>query len=83
MTRTWERTTAEGDTVTLTVDEVGAAVSIRRVFGAREGYTLSHQELFEDWLPLVEEHFDDTADEVREALDAARNAADDLDDQIP
>ncbi len=83
MNRTWERTTAEGDTVTLTVDDIGAAVSVRRVYGAREGYTFSHQEFLEEWLPWVEEHFDGALDEVRDAIEACRGEADERDDNIP
>jgi hypothetical protein len=83
VTRTWEHTTEEGDTLTLTVDDVGAAVSVRRVYGAREGWVLSHQELLDAWLPWLEAHFEGALDDVREALDAARGAADDVDDNIP
>ncbi len=83
MTRTWERTTEDGDTVTLTVDAVGAALSVRKVYGARDGCTLSHQELLEDWLPWVEAHFEDAVDEVRAAVEACRGEADERDDNIP
>lgn len=83
MSRVWERTTAAGDTITLLVDEVGVAVSIRRIWGAREGYTLSHREFVDEWLPWVEEHFDDAADEVRAAVEDGRAESDNLDDIIP
>lgn len=79
----WERTNNDGDTITLTVDEHGAAVSVQRIYGAREGYTLSHEALLEAWLPWLEEQFEDDVDAVREAVEERRRAAELVDDEIP
>ncbi len=83
MTRTWERTTPEGDTVTVTIDPQGAAVSMVRVTGAREGWVVSLDEFEAEWLPWIESGFDDVIDDVRAALDEARAEAGDVDDHIP
>lgn len=83
MTRTWERTTEAGDTITVTIDALGAAVSIRRVTGAREGWAISHEEFEEEWLPWLAAPFDDVTGELATALGEVRQAADDLDDQEP
>lgn len=83
MTRTWERTTPEGDTITVTIDACGAAVSVWRVTGAREGWTPSLEEFEAEWLPSLAAPFDDALDDIRDAVAEARNAADDEDDRVP
>lgn len=83
MARTWSRDTEEGDTVTVTVDPRGVAVSVLRISGAREGFTASLDEFEDDVAPWLAVPFADVIDELREAVDHARSAADDEDDAIP
>lgn len=83
MARTWSRDTEEGDTVTITVDPRGVAVSVLRISGAREGYTASLDDFEGDFAPWLAAPFVDVIDEIREAVDHARHAADDEDDAIP
>lgn len=83
MTRTWDRTTPEGDTITLTVDPTGLAASIQRVWGGREGFTGALDEFEETWAPWLAGPFDDVLEEVRAAVEGARLEADDADDAIP
>ena len=64
MTRAWTRTTADGDTVTVTVDAEGAAVSVLRITGAREGWVLSLDDFEAEWLPFLGADFDDATDDV-------------------
>lgn len=82
-TRTWTRTNDAGDTAMLTLDAVGAAMSVRRISGAREGWTASHEEFEAEWLPSLPPVFDDVADEIREALDTVCAGAALDDDEIP
>ncbi len=81
--RTWTRTDAEGSTATLTLDPYGAAMSVRRIDGRREGWTASHEEFETDWVPWLPPAFDDAAEEIRDALAALRAGADLDDDDIP
>lgn len=83
MARTWSRDTEEGDTVSVTVDPRGVAVSVLRISGAREGYTASLEDFDDDVAPYLAAPFADVIDELREAVDHARSAADDEDDGIP
>jgi hypothetical protein len=83
MNRTWSRDTAAGDTVTLTVDRVGVAVSVLAIDGHREGHTGSLEAFEEEWEPWLCGPFADVIDEIREAVGYARGAADDDDDLIP
>ena len=83
MTRTWERTTADGDAVTVTVDPAGIAVSWRRVWGEHEGYTASLDAFDDEWLAWLAGPFDDVIDEIRAAVAEAAHAADDADDNVP
>lgn len=83
MTRTWSRDTAAGDTVTLTVDPAGIAVSVLSIDGRREGYTGALESFEEEWAPWLGGAFGDVMDEVREAVEVARGAADDEDERIP
>jgi hypothetical protein len=82
-TRTWTRTNEAGDTATLTLDAVGAAMSVRRIDGRREAWTASHEEFEAEWIAWLPPAFDDVADEIREALDAAYAGAMRDDDEIP
>ncbi len=83
MARTWSRDTDEGDTVTVTVDPRGVAVSVLRISGAREGFTTSLEDFESDVAPWLSAPFVDAIDEIRDAVDHARSAADDEDDAIP
>ena len=83
MTRAWTRTTADGDTVTVTVDAEGAAVSVLRITGAREGWVLSLDDFEAEWLPFLGADFDDATDDVADALTEARGEAVDRDDREP
>jgi hypothetical protein len=81
--RSWTRTDADGDAATLTLDAHGAALSVWRVDGRREGWTASHEAFEREWIPWLPPAFDDVRDEVREVLEAARAAAERDDDDIP
>lgn len=83
MSRTWTRDTPAGDTVTLTVDRVGVAVSVLAIDGRREGFTGSLEAFEEEWAPWLEGAFANVLDEVREAVGVARGRWDDDDDRIP
>lgn len=83
MTRTWSRDTAVGDTVTLTVDRRGIAVSVLAIDGRREGFTGSLESFEEEWEAWLGAPFGDVIDDIREAVGVARGAADDDDDLIP
>jgi hypothetical protein len=83
MTRTWERTNAEGDTLRVTVDAQGAAVSVQTVTGHREGWAVTHEAFEDEWMPWLAAAFDDVRDEIDAAVKLARAQADDVDDQIP
>lgn len=83
MARTWSRDTDEGDTVTVTVDPRGVAVSVLRINGAREGFTASLDDFDDDVAPWLTAPFVDAIDDIRDAVDHARSAADDEDDAIP
>ena len=83
MTRTWSRDTASGDTLTLTIDRVGIAVSVLAIDGRREGFTGSLESFEEEWEPWLGAPFADVMDDVREAVWGARGAADHDDDDIP
>lgn len=81
--RTWTRTVDDGSTLTVSIDAVGAAVSVQHIHGAREGHAVSFEAFEAEWLPWLAEPFDDALDEMRDAVDAARAEADDLDDLVP
>ena len=83
MTRTWSRDTAAGDTVTLTVDRLGVAVSVLAIDGHREGFTGSLEAFEEEWASWLGATFADAMEEIREAVELARGEADDEDDLIP
>jgi len=83
MARTWSCDTDEGDTVTVTVDPRGVAVSVLRINGAREGFTASLEDFEHDVAPWLTAPFVDVIDDIRDAVDHARSAADDEDDAIP
>jgi hypothetical protein len=83
MTRTWSRDTAAGDSVTLTVDRLGVAVSVLAIDGRREGFTGSLESFEEEWASWLGAPFADVMEEIREAVEVARGAADDEDDLIP
>ena len=83
MTRTWERTTTEGDTIRVTIDVHGAAVSVQAVTGRREGWAVTHEVFEDEWLPWLAEPFDDVRDDIRAAVALTRAEAEDVDDHIP
>lgn len=83
MTRTWSRDTAAGDTITLTVDRVGLAVSVLAIDGRREGHTAPLDAFEGQWEPWLGGAFADVIDEIRDAVELARGAAEDDDDAIP
>ena len=83
MNRTWSRETPAGDTVTVTVDRVGVAVSVLAIDGRREGFTGSLESFEEDWAPWLGGSFADVIDEIADAVTVARGAWDDEDDRIP
>ena len=83
MTRTWSQDTAAGDTITVTIDRVCVAVSVLAIDGRREGYTGSLESFEEEWAAWLGAAFADVMEEIREAVDVARGAADDDDDMIP
>ena len=83
MNRTWSRDTAAGDTVTLTVDRAGIAVSVLAIDGRREGHTGSLEDFEDEWESWLFAAFADVMPEIREAVGYARGAADDDDDMIP
>ncbi len=83
MTRSWSRDTAAGDSVTLTVDRLGVAVSVLAIDGHREGFTGSLESFEEEWASWLGAAFADVMEEIREAVEVARGAADDEDDLIP
>lgn len=83
MTRTWERMNTEGDTIRVTVDAQGAAVSVQAVTGRREGWAVTYEAFEDEWLPWLAGPFDDVRDEILAAVTHARAGADDADDHIP
>ena len=83
MTRTWSRDTAAGDTVTLTIDPAGIAVSVLAIDGRREGFTGSLESFDEEWAPWLAANFDDAMEEIRDAVGLAWSEAGGADDRIP
>ncbi len=83
MHRVWTRTSPEGDTVTVTLDALGATVSVLRITGAREHDAVSFEEFERAWMPWLEPQFDDVWDELVDALAAARAEAEYDDDAVP
>lgn len=81
--RVWSCTTDGGDTVTLTVDVYGVAVSTRGIAGDRHGEALSFDDWDDAWRSWVEGCFPDDAAAIAEAVEVARAQHGDDDDRIP
>jgi hypothetical protein len=83
VSKTWSRERSNGDTVTVTLDSIGAAVMVWRIQGQKECFTLSHEEFAQEYLPWLTGEFDDVVEDIRQTLDTVCDAYDNNDRQIP
>jgi hypothetical protein len=83
VSKTWTRERSNGDTISVTLDTIGAAVMVWHIHGQKECFMMSHEEFAQEYLSWFAGEFDDIAEEMRQTFDTVCNASDNDDRQIP